>query len=149
MTAPTKPTHGRAYRPSDNARVTKVTFETNAVESADTAERYSALLMARTVGHLEKVDVGAIVSAYLEEHTGTLFPGCLPASECKHSGDDEPCEICLVEYGPEPAAVAEHLLAATALVETVLDQVRSVLRNRMALDLATTLIPRLKGTRSL
>lgn len=104
--------------------VTKVLFETTAAPNAEPAEKYAAQLMARTVGHLEHVHVGAIVSAYLEALDRDLDPDVL---------------------ADHPDILGDEILRLTALVETVLDQARATLRTRLAADLATTLIPRLKG----
>lgn len=118
---PTKPTAGIPVH--GGPVVTQVVFATTATQESTSAARYAAQLMARTVGHLEKVDVGAIVSAYLEEYMPALDP------------DDG------------PSMVAQEALHLISLAETVLDQARSTLRTRMAMDLASTLIPRLEGTR--
>lgn len=114
----TKPTAGTPFRPV----ITEITFRTTSRDDAGPAEKYAATFMARTVGHLEKVDVGAIVSAYLEALDEDLDP------------DD-----CRDFLGTE-------ILRLTALVETVLDECRAAMRNRLAIDIATTLLPRLKGT---
>lgn len=107
--------------------VTKVVFETTAPQESTPAAKFAAQFAARTVGHLEKVDVGAIVSAYLEALDAGLDPASLSQL------DDEVLGI--------------EILRITALVETVLDQARAALRNRLAIDIAMTLIPRLEGTR--
>ena len=120
---PTKPTAGVPVH--GGPVVTQVVFETTAPQESTTAAKYAAQLMARTVGHLEKVDVGAIVTAYLEGVDAGLDPASL------HQLLDHE------ELGAE-------ILRLTALVETVLDQAKSTLRTRMAMDLATTLIPRLE-----
>lgn len=99
--------------------VTKVVFETTGKSSTTgAAADYAAALLARTVRHLDSVDVGALVAAHLE----------------------------VLEVPPAETAAA--ILRTTALVETVLDQCKSSLRTRMAMDLSHTLIPRLKESRS-
>lgn len=108
--------------------VTQVVFETTAAQQdSSSAAKYAAQFMARTVGHLEKVDVGALVGAYLEALDEGLDPSSLSQL------DDE--------------VLATEILRITALVETVLDQARAVLRTRLAIDIATSLIPKLEGTR--
>lgn len=112
----TKPTAGTPFRPV----ITEITFRTTSRDDAGPAEKYAATFMARTVGHLEKVDVGAIVSAYLEARDSMYI-------DASHER-------------------AEDMLHLIALVETVLDECRAAMRNRLAIDIATTLLPRLKGT---
>ena len=121
---PTLATAGAPYHPVIN----RVVFETTAGPDATPPEKYAAQLLQRTVDHLNKVDTGAIVGAYLEAWDQALDPDIL--SDC-------PGDI-----------VGAEILRLTALVETVLDQARATVRTRMSLDLITTLIPRLKGTRS-
>lgn len=104
--------------------VTRVEFETTARPDSEPAAKYAANLLARTVGQLEKVPVGEILSAYLEQHYDDW------------TGPDDLEEI------------AGQLLLLTTLIETVLDQARTHLRTGLAIDIATTLLPRLKGTRS-
>lgn len=86
---------------------------------SQTAEQCAARFVGRTVAHLDHVDVGAIVSAYLEKY----MPGLDP--------DDD------------PMIVAEEALRLVALVETVLGLAKERLQTRMLIDAATTLVPRL------
>lgn len=116
----TRPTSGVAHHPE----VTRIVFETSARPDTAPAEKYAAMLLARTVGHLEKVDVGAIVSAYLEALDEDLDP-------------DDARDF-----------LGAEILRITALIETVLDHARATLRTRMSVDMATSLIPRLKGPKS-
>lgn len=124
--AGTRPTAGVPFHPTEGgtAKVTRVVFETTAQPNSEPVSKYAADLLARTVGHLERVDVGGLLTAYLGEHMPDVDP------------DDS------------PHFVAEEILNLTALIESVLDQARAHLRVGLSIDLTTTLIPRLKGTRS-
>lgn len=145
-TGPTKPTAGVPVH--GGPEVKTVVFETTAQQDSTSAMKVLAQFQARTVGHLEKVDVGAIVSAYLEEHQDVLYSdeGYQSGRDITHDGQDEPCSSCMAKCAPGER-VARDVLALTALVETVLDQARAVLRTRLAIDIATSILPRMEGTK--
>lgn len=135
----TKPTAGVPHHPV----ITSVLYKTTGHPSAEPAEKFAAMLQARTVGHLDHVDKDALVSALVE--VVLARDGFEPDA---HLHNGEPCEGCRSDYCPSPETVAAAILHAVALVETVLDQARTVLSNRMSVDMAAILIPRLKGPRS-
>lgn len=115
-----------------------VLFSSTAPLSPASARKVCSEHIARTVGYLDKVDVSALTEAVA---TALLErDGYEPDA---HLHDDEPCASCAAKYGAPPSRVAETVLLSTALVETVLDEARKAIRLRMAIDVASNLLPRL------
>lgn len=102
-------------------KVTALEFASNlAAGEPDSPARFAAKHIERTLAHLDKVDVGGLVSGYLELLGLSLGSDWL---------DDEP--------------LGDEILRITTLVETVLDEARKTVRLRMALDVVSNLLPRL------
>lgn len=114
----TAPTQGVAHHPV----ITKVEFSTNGPVNQDPPAMYAGALLARTVRHLDQVTVEDLVTETLRAR---------------------PDYNDLDYY-----ELAKQRLVLEVLAESVLLRAQSSLRNRLGIDLATTLIPRLKGTRS-
>lgn len=115
----TRPTEGRAHHPV----ITRVSFETTAKPDAEPAAKYAAALLARTVRHLDQLKVKDLVEETLR---------------ARPDYDD-------LDYHE----LDEARFSLQVLAEAVRLQAQDALRQRLSIDLATTLLPRLKGTRSL
>lgn len=103
--------------------VVSIDVRTSAAAGPDSAERFAVRFVGRTVGHLDRVDVGAIVSAYLENL-------------------DEDIPSAVLEDCPE--FMGTEILRITSLVETVLDEAKKQLHRRLLIDTSTNLVPRLR-----
>lgn len=130
--------------------VTHVDFSTTAVPPSprdQTPAQFASRHVARTIAHLDKVDVGALVETALNtpDVVSMLFPSerYLTGEELLHDG--EHCESCTAKYAIPPEQAALAVLILTTLFESVLDEARSTLRIRMALDVASNLLPRLSN----
>lgn len=115
----TKPLAGVPYHPE----VTRVVFETTGASNAEPEDVYARRLLTRTVGHLDRVSVEALVMEALRARPE-------------------------IHRELDYHELAQMRVLLEQVIESVLDAARTTLRTRMAIDIASTLIPRLKGTRS-
>lgn len=126
--------------PLTTLKTVTVTFPVTPADSPEgSPSRFAAELLERSISYVDKVDVGALVSAALP----LVFDQ--DPEEWKHDGSDEICVDCQQKYGPSPKAAAEHILRLTALVETTLAEVKQHLARRMAMDFAMNLLPTLEN----
>lgn len=101
--------------------VVSVDFRSSLKPGQEAPAKVASQHIGRTLGHLDHVDVGAIVTAYLATYDQELDPARL------------------VDF--EDGFFAMEVLRITTLVESVLDEARKTMRVRMALDVASNLLP--------
>lgn len=114
---------GVPYRPGPGEPViTKVVFSTTGTPTDEPADLYARRFLARTVGHLDHITVEDLVQQALRARPDYR------------------------ELDYRELAIA-HLLTEQ-LVESVLDAARLALRTRLAIDIASSLLPRLKESKA-